>query len=186
MRRHGFPLIRQPLTASPMRRSALLLLLAVPSCAPATLARGSADAGRRTPEAALLTALTDTTSVTRVYLPSEVAKQAESIEEPDRAIGGLTPAVEATLREAAVRGVVDTLGFAERATIAILPGSDPREASLLVRRAERGRWRPARLASGQAVRQLFEWRFCRTNTGTCPQQWEQVPLDRTLPHISAQ
>ena len=171
-----------------MRRTALLLLLTVPACSPATPARQAAGSGDSIAHssAALIAALADTTSPNRVYLAAEVAKQAESIEEPDVKIGAPEPAAQATVREAAVRGVVDTLGFVERPTLAILPGSDPREASLLVRRAERGRWRPARLASAQAVRQLIEWRLCRTNTGSCVDvHWEQVPTARTVPHVSA-
>ena len=167
-----------------MRRNTLLLLLAVPSCSPATLARGSAPASRSTPESALIAALADTASPTRVYLPSEVAKQAESIEDPDDGVRGLEPAVLSAMRVAAVRGVVDTLGFAERATLTVLPGSDPYEGSLLIRRSAKGRWRPARLATGQAVRQLFEWRFCRLGGATCA-HWEQVPAERGVPHVSA-
>jgi hypothetical protein len=169
-------------------RLSLSLLFVLLSCSPpARSAERSVYPARMPVEAVtLLAELADTASATRVFLPAEVEKQAESIEVPDRSIGGMQSAVVAQVREAAIRGVVDTMGFAERRTLAILPGSDPYEASLLVRRAERARWRPARLASGQAVRQLFEWRFCRSGWADCTDKWwEQVPQERGLPHVSA-
>lgn len=169
-----------------MHRHALLGLALVLGCASGSPSRETAATTplQSVSAAALMEALRDTSPPTRVYLPQEVAKPAEALDEPDMRIGALRTAVEASERLAAIRGVVDTLGEAERATLTVLPGSDPREGSLLLRRATNARWRPARLATGRAVRQLFEWRFCRSGPASCI-RFEPDPIERAVPHVSA-
>lgn len=167
-----------------MNRYLLLAPLVLLACAP----HGTPAADGATPipiaAGALMRALDDTVLATRVYLPREVASPAVTVEESDRPLAVLPTSVEPTVRVAALRGIVDTLGFTERATLAILPGSDSREASILQQRALRTRWRPARLANGRAVRQLFEWRYCVTGGNTCAYVAPE-PLERGVPRVFA-
>jgi hypothetical protein len=169
-----------------MSRLAFVAVTLSLACAPARTPLESGERTGRAPASAsaLLAALADTGRASRVYLPHEVDRPAESLFEPDRRIGALPTAVKATVLVAAVRGVVDTLGFAVRATLTVLPGSDPREGSILLRRAAEGRWRPARLVTGEAVRQLFEWRFCRDGNASCT-HFEQMPMKRDVPRVDA-
>lgn len=169
-----------------MRRYVLFSLPLLVGCASSRPSRETIDEVNRAPRsaAALLEALRDTASATRVYLPQEVARPAESLEEAERALAVPRARVEATVREAGVRGIIDTLGFAERATLTVMPGSDPREGDIVLRRAMDARWRPARLATGRAVRQLFDWRFCRTGGVTCA-YFAQTPMERGVPRVGA-
>ena len=169
-----------------MQRHALLFLPLLLGCASSRPPYETIEEVNRAPRsaAALIEALRDTASATRVYLPQEVARPAESLDEAERQLAVLPSGVEATVRVAAVRGIIDTLGFAERATLTVLPGSDPREGAIILRRATDARWRPARLATGRAVRQLFEWRFCRTGGVTCA-DFAQKPMERGVPRVGA-
>ena len=159
-----------------------LLLLA--SCASGGAARQPGEPVSRPPVAAtsLLDALRDSTSPSRVYLPREVARPAESVNDVERAVLGVRAGVEPTVVVAAVRGVVDTSGNVQRSTLTLLPGSDPREGSILMQRAATEQWRPARLADGRAVRQLVEWRVCRAGGSTCT-SYARDSLDRTVPRV---
>jgi hypothetical protein len=153
----------------------------------ATSPRATMDTNQRVPAsgAALLAALSDTATARRVYLPREVAVEARTFEDTSSMRGALATASEPTVRIFGIRGIVDTLGFAERATLTVLPGSDPREAANLMARVLKARWRPARLATGQAVRQVFDWRECRTSAGSCGRVAMLPPdrIERDLPHV---
>lgn len=167
-----------------MSRHSMLASLLLLACAPRPTPVNDGPTPISTSASALMRALEDTALATRVYLPREVASPAVTVEESDRPLAVLPTSVEATVRAAAVRGIVDTLGFTERATLTVLPGSDPREASLLQQRVLRTRWRPARLANGQAVRQLFEWRYCVAGGSTCAYVAPE-PLERGVPRVFA-
>lgn len=167
-----------------MTRYSLLAPLVLIACAPHGTPPGDGATPIPISTATLMRALDDTALATRVYLAQEVASPAVTVEESDRPLAVLPTSVEPTVRIAAVRGIVDTLGVTERATLTVLPGSDSREASILQQRALRTRWRPARLANGQAVRQLFEWRFCVTGGTTCAYVPPE-PLERGIPRVFA-
>ena len=167
-----------------MSRYSVLASLMLVACAPRPTPAGDGTTPTSMSTAALMRALDDTARASRVYLPQEVASPAVTVEESDRPLAALSTSVEPTVRVAAVRGIVDTLGFTERATLTVIPGSDPREASILQQRVLRIRWRPARLANGQAVRQLFEWRFCVMGGSTCAYV-APAPLERGMPRVSA-
>jgi hypothetical protein len=149
-----------------MRRALWLCLPAFLACA---VGRRSPAIDRPTGAAALEVALRDTATATRVYLPTEVAQEAADATTLTASAGTLESnalRVHATVAEpseayGAIRGIIDTSGFVERATLTVVPGSDPLLASALLAEAERFRWRPARLADGRPVRQLFEWNRCR-------------------------
>jgi hypothetical protein len=133
---------------------------------------------------ALSAALADTVSATRVYLPSEVAMPATVVSETEgqqampRSIVGPSEVL------AGIRGVIDAGGAVEFGALEVLPGSDPREAAILVREAKSTRWRPARLADGRAVRQLFEWRICRSGGSTCA-HYVAPPVVRAMSRVDA-
>ena len=167
-----------------MNRRSLLAPLVLLACAPRGHPAGDGTTPIPIAAAALMQALNDTALATRVYLPREVASPAVTVEDSDRPLAVLPSSVEPTVRVAAVRGIVDTLGFTERATLTSLAGSDPREASILQQRVLRTRWRPAHLASGRAVRQLFEWRFCVAAGNTCAYVAPE-PLERGVPRVFA-
>ena len=167
-----------------MSRHSVLASLMLLACAPRPTPVSDGPAPIPMSAAALMRTLEDTAAATRVYLPQEVASPAVTVEESDRPLAVLPTSVEPTVRVAALRGIVDTLGFTERATLTILAGSDPREASILEQRALRTRWRPARLANGRAVRQLFEWRYCVTGGNTCAYVAPE-PLERGVPRVFA-
>jgi hypothetical protein len=172
----------------PMTRALRLASLCLPllaGCASGGPVPESADPVGRAPAGApaLLEALRDTTSASHVYLPREVARAAESINDPRPGLEGATPAgVEPHVLLAGIRGVVDTLGRIERSTLTVLPGSDPREGSIMFQRATKAQWRPARLADGRAVRQLIEWQLCRAGGTTCA-HYDQDPIERNVPRI---
>lgn len=167
-----------------MSRHSVLASLMLVACAPRPTPAGEGTTPTSMSTAALMRALDETAPASRVYLPQEVASPAVTVEESDRPLAVLPTSVEPTVRIAAVRGIVDTRGVTERATLTVLPGSDPREASILQQRVLRTRWRPARLANGQAVRQLFEWRFCVTGGTTCAYVPPE-PLERGIPRVFA-
>ena len=148
--------------------------------APSMQEQGSVSAAR------LAAALADTAAGTRVYLPTDVAAPATRIEPAERSPALPRPsAAEPTEARAGVRGVIDTIGIVERGTLVVLPGSDPREAAILFDEATRARWHPAQLADGRAVRQLFEWRSCRSGAGSCV-HYVAPAITRVTPRVGAQ
>jgi hypothetical protein len=161
-----------------MTRSLALGSLLVLGCA--------SSGGPRQPAAvtALVTALRDTVTATRIYLPGEVATPAVVLAGRPAPTAFPPSSVEPTEVVAGIRGVIDTTGVVERASLVVLPGSDGREGDVLWREAVGARWRPARLATGRAVRQLFEWRSCRSGGSTCARRAEASVIDRTIPSVA--